>query len=236
MDIIELVNSKDWPLAVDPKYIVNNDEDKNIRASSILRVFVQEPLQGKKFLDFGCGDGHVVTHARYQTNDAYGYDIKANNVEGCTQDFGEIRSHGPYDIILAFDVFDHMRNQEEIIESIENLRNLSHSGTNILFRLHPWTSRHATHAYYSFNKAYAHILLEKEHSIQVLNITRPVKFYNNLFRMFKILETKRHIQTLEPILQIPEVVKEFEKKLDGTGEWQQHVLPIQFLDYKLRIC
>lgn len=236
MDIEQLICSDDWPLAVDPEFIVNSEADKNARASSILGVFVQESLQNKKFLDFGCGEGHVVTHARFQTEQAYGYDIKANGVQGCTQDFDEIKSRGPYDVILAFDVFDHMRSKEEIISAVVALRDISHTGTNLLLRLHPWTSRHATHAYYSFNKAYAHIFMEKRLGLDALEIKSPISFYDDLFRTFKVSEMKRHVQALEPILLTPEVVSAFESKLGGGGVWQQYVLPIQFLDYKLRLC
>lgn len=215
----ELIESDEWPLAVDPACIVHTEEDKQKRAANILRVFVQESLRGKRFLDFG-SDPHVMAEAQKVADKVCG---------------GEDPT-GTFDTILVFDVLDHLEDQAQIIEAVKTLKKLSHPGTIIHVRCHPWTSRHATHAYYAFNKAYAHLFLDEVPGTDThtVKMTTPIKFYGDLFSEFKVLKVKRHIQAVEPIFTTPELVEAFQRELNGDMNWQYHVLPIQFVDYKLQ--
>ena len=64
--IKEMVYSDEWPRSVDPKAICVSEQMAFERAQSILDLVVAESLNGKSFLDYGCGEGHVVMHALKQ--------------------------------------------------------------------------------------------------------------------------------------------------------------------------
>jgi 2-polyprenyl-3-methyl-5-hydroxy-6-metoxy-1,4-benzoquinol methylase len=142
---------------------------------------------------------------------------------------------GQFDTILVFDALDHLQDESEIVEAMRTIKEVSHPGTTIHIRCHPWTSRHATHAYYSFNKAYAHIFLD-DLGVHTVKMTTPIKFYEDMFSEFKVLKVKRHVQAIEPIFRTPELVEAFQRELNGDMNWQYHVLPIQFVDFKLQLC
>lgn len=72
------LNSGEWPQAVNPEVIcsVNSKEDKLERAEGILNIVVNADLIGKKFLDFGTGEGHVPFKAQEQkVKLSVGYDL-----------------------------------------------------------------------------------------------------------------------------------------------------------------
>jgi hypothetical protein len=57
-----LLKSDQWPQAVNEYLIcdLNSEDDKDARAQGIIAAMIDPDLTGKKFLDFGCGEGHVV--------------------------------------------------------------------------------------------------------------------------------------------------------------------------------
>ena len=72
--VINLLKSDEWPEAV-PEFLICEDteEDKSDRAEGILD-FMGLDLDGKKFLDFGCGEGHVAMKAAESAKVSVGYD------------------------------------------------------------------------------------------------------------------------------------------------------------------
>ena len=73
-----LLNSPTWPAAVDPVLICGEDsnQDKQDRAEGILDIIIDVHLEKLSFLDFGCGEGHVVNHSLTQNpHKTVGYDI-----------------------------------------------------------------------------------------------------------------------------------------------------------------
>ena len=114
--LTELLKSDAWPHAVDPALIcdVTSEQDKEDRAEGILDIIIDINLENLKFLDFGCGEGHVVNHSRSQKPKlSVGYDIKKfdkwNNWEKSpnslfTTDWNKAKTLGPYNIILMYDV------------------------------------------------------------------------------------------------------------------------------------
>jgi 2-polyprenyl-3-methyl-5-hydroxy-6-metoxy-1,4-benzoquinol methylase len=195
-ELKKLLESDAWPAAVDPTLICdpNSEEDKLNRAEGILELLIEESLENKKFLDFGCGEGHVPFKAIDQkVSSSVGYDIKEDShwadFKNCilTTDLEIVKSNGPYDVILVYDVLDHM-NQSEMAGVLTQIKDLLSDSGTIYLRTHPFCSRHATHLYHKINKAFVHLVftaseLEKlgyETPINA-NIMWPIKQYNACF-------------------------------------------------------
>jgi 2-polyprenyl-3-methyl-5-hydroxy-6-metoxy-1,4-benzoquinol methylase len=82
--------SNSWPLAVDPLLISDGSiEDQTMRAETIVDVILP-PLENKKFLDFGCGEGYVTKVAAKVAALAMGYDIKTKEDDFLTTSFEKV--------------------------------------------------------------------------------------------------------------------------------------------------
>lgn len=164
--MFEILKTNLWPEAVPPSMVVKDEAAKRIRAGSILAGFVNQTLKGKKFLDFGCGEGHVTAEAARSGAQSIGYDPTiygewSGFSDGkFTDSLEEVASHGPYDIILLYDVADHVTSLEPWV-FMKSVANLMSPSTKLYVRYHPITSPHATHTYTTFNKAYAHLLFDE---------------------------------------------------------------------------
>lgn len=73
-NIDNLILSDLWPNEVAPSLIVRNEQQITIRAKSIAHSYGLHKMNGKKFLDFGCGNGAVVIEACKMGLFAFGYD------------------------------------------------------------------------------------------------------------------------------------------------------------------
>lgn len=157
-DLRALARSDKWPEAV-PNNLISANE--NQRSMSILNT-IDSPLKGKKFLDFGCGEGQTVKLAKdIFEAEAYGYDIKNYNWNNdcITSDIEKISNNAPYDVIMLFDVLDHSDQPEEILKKCKSI--LNEEG-KIYVHFHPWFSRSGTHIYRQLNKAYLHLVFNDE--------------------------------------------------------------------------
>ncbi len=198
-----LLNSDQWPHAIDPTLICNaeNEQDKEDRAEGIIDLVVDVHLKNLSFLDFGCGDGHVVEKTRQQgPRRAVGFDIKtyekwdeweSSETIFHTNDWEEVQRAGPYNAILMYDVIDHIIGHEnEVINALKRIKSVAAPGVKVFVRCHPWCSRHATHLYHKMNKAYLHVIftseeLEKMGLItenEARKIIHPIITYQNWFR------------------------------------------------------
>lgn len=169
-ELVRLLHSNDWPVAADPEMICdeNNEKDRAERADSILDLILIQPIQERKFLDFGCGDGSVVSHSLiHKPALAVGYDIqehadwqKPSDVI-FTTDFQVVHDSGPYNLIAAYDVLDHLEGID-LIDALQQMKSVLAPGGEIFIRFHPFTSPHAAHLYRSLNKAYIHLVFTPE--------------------------------------------------------------------------
>jgi 2-polyprenyl-3-methyl-5-hydroxy-6-metoxy-1,4-benzoquinol methylase len=164
-----LLDSEDWPEAV-PEFQItdeSNESDKDERAETIADLFVALS-PGKKFLDFGCGEGHVAKHIS-KSNFAVGYDISPPKIKNSpwdvkydslvlTSEFDAVKSNGPYDEILIYDVLDHAEDPVDVLKMAKSV--LSENGL-IRVRCHPWCSRHGGHLYRQINKAFVHLVFNE---------------------------------------------------------------------------
>ncbi len=159
--LIELLLGEEWPPATHEDLICSSEEDKEERAEGVAEWLQQwVPIDNKKVLDFGCGEGHL---ARYLK--ATGYDVTQSgslewDKEGdyfLTTDFSKLQ--GPYDVILLYDVLDHVENPTETLKSIKSLMD---KDSKIVIRFHSWMSRHGAHLYYQLNKGWIQVVFTDE--------------------------------------------------------------------------
>jgi 2-polyprenyl-3-methyl-5-hydroxy-6-metoxy-1,4-benzoquinol methylase len=257
-----LLQSKEWPEAVHPDYIVadNSDKDKYLRAQGILNVQVDKSLNGVKFLDFGCGEGHVAQEAANQgATLSVGYDLvdhqwsKIKQSSNCilTSNYSAVKSKSPYDVVLIYDVLDHANDPQEVLKQAKEL--LKDDG-EIYVRTHPWVSRHGTHRYRTINKAYVHLVFSDQELSKLgynnytatNEIIHPLLTYASWFKEVGLELKSRAEQVREPIEpffhRTPEirkriiqhwVGKSIEERLKSGKEFPLHILSLQFSDYVL---
>lgn len=257
-NIDSLILSDLWPNEVAPSLVVRSEQQVAVRAKSIAHSYGLHNMRGKKFLDFGCGNGAVVLEACKMGLAAFGYDpikqwpddivlsqdltYEAGNFTFST-DLDQILSNGPYDIIGLYDVIDHIMTHEEAVEALSFVRKCATPNTIIKVRCHPWTSRHGGHLYETINKAYAHILLsdeeyQKHAKVKVRRITRPIAEYTKIFESsgFKIANCDKLSIPTEKLFSSEYLIKAFDSRLVGNANWQSFVLPMTFIDYVLNVA
>lgn len=189
--IKDAIHQEDWPKAVDPSSICITEDMATKRANAILDLVVGENLQKKSFLDFGCGEGHIVMQAMQQNpKHALGYDINAAKFkfqnEQFTSELDVVKAKGPYDVVLLHDVLDHLEHTDAIsvLKTIKSL--LSRNG-RVYVRNHPWCSRHGSHIYTQINKAFAHLTMDDSELLRLGGYTNE-----HTTKIFYVLETYRH--------------------------------------------
>jgi SAM-dependent methyltransferase len=74
----------------------------------------------KKLLDFGCGYGHALRILQMRDLRCFGFDISVERLRqaglAATNDVQEVRERGPFDVILCFDVLEHVSEPNEALE------------------------------------------------------------------------------------------------------------------------
>lgn len=256
--LLLLLYSDEWPKAVFDFQIAddNSEKDKDERAESISDMLLPT-LEGKKFLDFGCGEGHVANHASKSADLSVGYDILQSrksrfNWEDkedkllLTMDFKKMESEGPYDTILIYDVLDHAQNPKEVLSKAKSVLA---DGGKIYVRTHPWTSRHGGHAYRKINKAFVHLVFTQEElkSIGVdleynIKSMRPMNDFNSWLEgsgLKKFKDPEIDQQDVEPFFSQNPIVRKRILQTFGKDEWKDECPVWQmsqcFWDYVLEL-
>ncbi len=243
----------DWPEAIDQKMIIKKDNkaEQKFRALQIIN-HVREPLKDKKVLDIGCGNGYVAAEASHAAKFVLGYDIqedpmwsdhKTNNLK-LTTNIEHIKEHGPFDLIILYDVLDHVvaTTPLDIIQMAGEA--LSEDGC-IFVRTHPWTSRTGGHIYEQHNKAYVHLILTPDEmareGIEIepnTKIIRPMAAYELWFGEANLLVADRKSKTnlVENYFSdtiIDRIVKiNWGNKIDF--DTARKIMGNHFIDYKLK--
>jgi 2-polyprenyl-3-methyl-5-hydroxy-6-metoxy-1,4-benzoquinol methylase len=242
-----------WPAAVNPNLIcaADSESDKVDRANGVVELMIEENLNGKKFLDFGCGEGHIVdVSTKHKTASSVGYDIAKDKNWGnksgkLTTDMDEVESNGPYDIIVLFDVLDHISPYDNldapksILTKVSEL--LSPTG-KVYLRCHPWTSRHGTHMYHWKNKAFAHLVYTEEELNQMnvkigeptQKVTTPIATYRNWIEHSGLkVDNERIIkEPVEEFFRSPKVANRIKANV-GMDKFPEFQMSVQFVDYIL---
>jgi 2-polyprenyl-3-methyl-5-hydroxy-6-metoxy-1,4-benzoquinol methylase len=244
-ELLKLLLSEEWPEAASEFLFCNNEDDKTERAEGILD-YINEDLKDKTILDFGCGEGHVALEAAKVSKKSIGYDIIKTGILDwenetnylLTTDFKKIINKKPYDIIILYDVLDHVNNPIEILNKIKLL---CHNETKIFVRCHSFMSRHGAHLYKKLNKAWIQVFFTEEELIKLnLNpeITQkyffPVNTQKSWFKQteFKLISEDIIKTSIEPFFKRKELMARIPKVFNEFPEWQ---MSQTFNDYVLKI-
>lgn len=254
-ELKSLLDSETWPQATFAFQVTdeNSESDKQDRAEGIANVLLP-PMKGKRFLDFGCGEGHLVRFVSDETLVSVGYDISAagdlsweSEGEGflLTTDLKKVESKGPYDVILLYDVVDHVDGDiSSVIKAAGSF--LADEGVMIL-RCHPWSSRHGGHLYRKMNKAFVHLVLTPE-EMGLLGldpppsqkIIMPLEVYDEAIRSSGLKKQKgpeSDVQDVEPFFWTNHLVRTRIFRSFGlnlsSSEMPKSQLSICFVDYWL---
>lgn len=237
-----LLESQDWPKAVPDTQIadVESESDKDERAEGIVDILLPD-LSGKKFLDFGCGEGHVVNYVSKSAALSVGYDRTKDPRSRfyweqdvgnmmLTAEFDSVCSRGPYDVVLIYDVLDHAQDSSPV-EILRSASSVLADGGRIYLRTHPWCSRHGGHLYRKINKAFVHLVfseselssmdLEHEYNIRVL---APISAYESWIEdsgLKNHVEPVSERQDVETFFRDNPVVRKRILKTFGKDEWTE---------------
>lgn len=240
----ELVEDEQWPIAVDSSVICTDSEKIKIRAISILDLVVGEQLQNKKFLDYGCGTGHVVEQAIQGGAKSLGYDIDESKFQFdlslFTNNFEKIKENAPFDIILLHDVLDHIQNINPI-EALMQVKSVLAPEGRIYIRNHPWSAKHGGHLYEQINKAYLHLVMDEveltrmggfscQHNIKVIT---PIETYNHWIKEAGLKITSE-IPTKSEVPQFFKEASLFKERLFNIWGDETEMLAnmeIEFVEY-----
>lgn len=258
-ELKKLLNSESWPEAVMSFQICNqnSEQDKMDRAEGVIDILIDDSLKNKKFLDFGCGEGHMAKYASSQeTLVSVGYDAQVpQNTQFIwqkkqdnfllTSNLEVVKSEGPYDVILIYDVLDHSINPTQVLKEAKSL--LSKDG-KIYLRCHPWCGRHGGHLYNQVNKAFVHLVFTKDELNQMGYKTEdvnmvyfPIATYHKYITDAGFEKTDPEIdsQDVEDFFYKNEIIKQRILSLFGISEWKKEKPEFQmgqcFLDFVLKI-
>lgn len=252
-ELKRLIEDDSWPVAVPPAAICTTPEQQNLRAETILDMVVGESLKDQTFLDFGCGFGHVTeVSSKRGTKMSVGYDIEPQWVfhEGkpnmfFTSNWEEAVQQSPYNVILMFDLLDHVKNASPV-DVLKQARSVLSDAGKIYVRCHPWCARHGGHLYQRKNKAYLHLVMdeieltrlagiESDHNLKIL---RPIGNDSRYRQWFN--EAGLDILSEIPMKKTPEefftkhsIVRDKIEKNWGVGSVEnlENYLAIEFVDF-----
>jgi SAM-dependent methyltransferase len=256
--LMDLVLSEDWPEAVYSIQIADekSEVDKNERAESIADILLPD-MEGLKFLDFGCGEGHVANYVSKESSLSVGYEIDTqigsifsweNKTNGLllTIDFEKVKAEGPYDVILIYDVLDHVKTETQV-EALSKAESVLSEKGRIYMRCHPWCGRHGGHVYKKLNKAFVHLVLTEEELAEMgvkidcpHRSIRPLASYESVIaesNLVMVSEPEVDRQEVESFFESPLIKKRICKSMD-VGSWSPECPLFQmsqsFVDYVLK--
>jgi 2-polyprenyl-3-methyl-5-hydroxy-6-metoxy-1,4-benzoquinol methylase len=249
------LESDKWPEAVNPNLICDpsNENDKLERGRGIVELMIEPDLKGLKVLDMGCGEGHVAYIAsEYEPLNVVGYDIKENDKwkefkkDGLTYttNFNEVLAEGPFNVIVMFDVLDHVKG-ETPIELLKKAKDALAPDGQIYMRCHPFTSKHATHLYHYINKAFVHLVFSENEIKQLIKddkyveenigVTAPMKTYESFIQSAGLTQVHRREITskVDPFFKIPRIA---ERVMQTTKfkQFPEFQMGLDFIDYVLK--
>lgn len=207
--VVQLPVDDAWPEASESPEETTEDE-KIFRAKTVvamLRERTKKALVGQRVLDFGCGDGHIAVEMATEAKQVVAYDIhnpQLSENENVTFTINRqlISDNSPYDLIVLYDVLDHLE-QDDPQDIMDWLATLLADNGIIYACTHPWTSRDGAHL--ANNKAFYHLLMSKEELAEAgvtspVRIVRPHSQYEKMFSKAKlrILSKRPATTNVEP--------------------------------------
>jgi len=242
--LLELLDGSDWPEAA-PQFLIceDSENDKLERAEGILD-YIDDKLEGKKVLDFGCGEGHVALKASETADFVVGYDIVRPTHSGndkclLTDDFSKVVEKGPFNLVILYDVLDHCKDP---VAALNQVKSVIGPDTKVFVRCHSWMSRHGAHLYKQLNKAWVHLIFTEEELAKMGVKTEfvqkyyfPINTQNQWFTAggLNVVSSDVIKCVVEPFFRKPELSAILAKNFDGVfPEWQMSQV---FNDYVLGI-
>jgi 2-polyprenyl-3-methyl-5-hydroxy-6-metoxy-1,4-benzoquinol methylase len=254
-ELKKLLMDDKWSKAIPDKLIcdINSEEDKNLRADEIVLSMVTVMLEGKKVLDFGCGQGHILKRmAQEKVNLAIGYDLVASGPFEWEKDeqtllttsWEKVVQSGPYDVILVYDVLDHVTNQSPI-EALKLIRSVATTATKIYVRCHPWCGTHGGHLYTEINKAYIHLVFSDSElqelgytPIPTAKVIRPQSTYTKWAKEAGFSDEIKYVIVADTpsgfFKQTPQIKKRIKQNL-RSDKWPLLQLRQSFVDFNLKV-
>ena len=250
-----LLDDPSFPNAVDQTLICDpsNEEEKTERATSLIEVYVDELLEGKSFLDFGCGEGHAALAALEKNPKiSIGYDIEKNVFKKeivektpnlLTTNWDEVAKN-KYDVILFYDVLDHTKN-ESSLSVLEKIKSVLAPEGKIYARMHPYVSRHSTHYYHTANKAFLHLIFTDEELESIYGkkpdcptnkVFYPIRTYTDLFNKANLTVLSKNIieNEVEDFFKNNKVIADKIIKRFNTNELPVLQMSMSFIDFVLK--
>ncbi len=246
VELESLLSSSDWPLAIPEQMIcdVASEEDKLERAEGILELIIGTNLTDRRFLDFGCGEGHCVIKAdKMGAKTSVGYDISITSKKKrgvtITENWDDVKKNGPYDTIMAYDVLDHIE-KETPVEALKKIREVLADNGKAYLRMHPWCSRHGGHLYQKLNKAFAHLIITEEelatmgHKLMPnQKVMLPLYTYRNWIVNAGLKKIEENISETQPeaFFSQEKAVLDRLLSLNNTKEIMTFQMKMNFVDY-----
>ena len=255
-----------WPCAVHPNMICKKGEKSDF-ARGIVEHMIDEKMSGKRILNFGFEDYPVskIISKEYNPEISVGFSFfrlgKKNKKNLLlTNDIEDVQENGPYDIILIYDVIDHI--QEDPVDILKEAKDLLKKNGTIYVRFHPFCSRNALHLHHDLNKAYIHLLFtgkeldmivpnnKKKYNRGIINpsLYDDYKKTSGLKVKYKreVLEVRNwpfytsKEKVLNPRVELNEIFKENKRKISQINEvknWKRFIglidRNIEYIDYAL---
>jgi SAM-dependent methyltransferase len=229
-----------------------SEATKQFRALQIVSL-IKLPMQGKIVLDCGCGEGYNASEMANNATKVVGYDPKQDpNWAGrskenlvLTSDKQAVADHAPFDLIVLYDVIDHVVGQdpEELMKWLAGL--LSSSG-QVFVRAHPWTSRTGGHVYETANKAFVHLTMTPDELAKAglavkepnLKVIRPMAAYEHWFKAAGLEVEEKRVKTTDVEDFFSGPIMERIAKINWDGKIEpdvaRKILANHFIDYALR--
>lgn len=240
--------SGDWPKATDAICDPDSEADKSNRAKDILSLYIEKPVEGKKILDYGCGEGHLTRMAaEFRAIRAVGYDIVAANWPAATDkytfstNFKEVAAEGPYDLVILYDVLDHAVNP---VEQLNKARSVLANDGLMFVHCHPWISRHGGHYFQVINKAFVHLVFTQDEmrrmnygpTSDVNRVLTPIKTYEDWFKKanLRIRSYKLGKTHVESIFEKDEIIRA-RLPVVSANRFPRFQMEQSFHDYSLGI-
>lgn len=241
-----------WPEAV-PSMLTKkepSEKEKIKRANMVIDMMVDRKLNDLKFLDFGCGEGHITEQMSLRgVSKSIGYDIEKKDTwinfknAQFTNQFNDL-TNSQFDIIMLYDVLDHCKDPELVMKQVKSLLN-----TNgvVYVRCHPWISTHGCHLHSlnpELNKAFLHLFITCEEIYEITKkepmYTRkelnPIETYHWWFKEFDIKRERKMTGNVSDFFHVPAfkelLATEQGINLDSVEDLLKN-MEIQFVDLLL---
>lgn len=217
--LCHVLHTDEWPQAAQHDIIIDpeSEYEKIIRGKDIVNILVGNDVFSVNVLDFGCGEGYSAFFCADVAKYVVGYDRKFHDQWKSLQKENLLYTTSwadvinlRYEVILLFDVLDHLEDSN-IVSVLSDVKKLLSPKGKLYIRVHPWCSRHAIHQYYSLNKAYLNLIFSKEELMRVCPvymentglIKMPFKEYSDFFEECGLkIESMRAVRdNVEPIFQ-----------------------------------